>query len=139
MNNKSIVFAIMVFFILFVTACSPSMSNDKLERQWELVSYGTSASQTPTSGDGNKILLFENGKLSGSAGCNYISGSYSVNGQNITFEPIASTMMACQEPVMQQESTVLSAFSGSATYVIETGIMTITKRDIMIVLKSYQK
>ncbi len=40
----------------------------------------------------------EDGKLSGSAGCNNYNASYQVDGDSLTIGPVASTKMACPEP-----------------------------------------
>lgn len=42
------------------------------------------------------LELDDSGKLSGSDGCNRLMGTWKANGSEITFGPIASTMMACQ-------------------------------------------
>ena len=139
MNNKStVISSIVISFLLIFTACTSANNINKLNGKWELISYGSGSNPAQASSDSNKTLLFENGKISGSAGCNSISGSYSVKEKQVTFEPIASTMMACPETIMQQESTVLSAFTGTADYVIENNTLTITNGDFVIVLNSIQ-
>jgi len=43
-------------------------------------------------------LQFEaGGRVSGSDGCNRISGPYQLNGEHVTFGPIAATRMACAD------------------------------------------
>ncbi len=59
------------------------------------------------------------GKLSGSAGCNSYNTTYTTNGDNITINPqIATTMMACPDPIMQQETTYLQTLPKAAKYQI---------------------
>ena len=47
----------------------------------------------------------KDGQVGGSAGCNSYSGPYTMSGSKIEFpQPMASMMMACEGPVMDQES-----------------------------------
>ena len=59
------------------------------------------------------------GQVSGSFGCNQFSGRYRVNGGKITFEQIISTLMACQEAQMSQESTGYQVLTGTATFELD--------------------
>ncbi|NOG71315.1 YbaY family lipoprotein [Roseicella sp. DB1501] len=43
------------------------------------------------------------GRVAGIAGCNRIAGGYRLAGQSITFDGLASTMMACLPPLGEQE------------------------------------
>ena len=47
-------------------------------------------------------------RMSGSGGCNRISGGYTLKGQKLTFAHVMSTMMAC-EGVMDTEQNFLKA------------------------------
>ena len=59
------------------------------------------------------------GKLSGSAGCNTYSAPYTVDGNKIKIGPAISTMMACEQPIMDQEAQYLAAIQQAATYNIQ--------------------
>jgi heat shock protein HslJ len=53
---------------------------------------------------------FEDGRLAGRAGCNQLGGAYTLDGSKLSFKPnLASTMMACPEPLMKQEQAVGAA------------------------------
>jgi heat shock protein HslJ len=60
----------------------------------------------------------EDGKLSGSAGCNNYHASYSVEGKAIQIGAPAATRMMCAEPqgVMEQEAAYLAALPRAATF-----------------------
>jgi len=76
----------------------------------------------------------KDGILSGNSGCNTFSGSYKVNGDQITIGPLASTMMACSDPagVMEQEAQYLAALQSAATYQIEGNVLQLrTKEDAL--------
>jgi heat shock protein HslJ len=56
------------------------------------------------------------GTLGGSGGCNSYGGPYTVDGDQITIGPLASTMMACAEEIMDQEIQYLAALESAATF-----------------------
>ena len=45
------------------------------------------------------LLAFDGGNLTGNAGCNTFSSTYTVTGDVIEIGPIMSTKMACEEPM----------------------------------------
>lgn len=107
-----------------VGAAEPTLNHQSsqganLEGQsWRLVGYHT--------GDGFAEVVakpkparfrFENGQLSGNTGCNRVSGSYTLDGANLTIgKNLASTMMACPEPLMTQEKAVTAALTSVTVY-----------------------
>lgn len=98
---------------------------------WELVSYGDTSNQaTATSIDFNTFIDFsEDGELTGNVGCNSFGGDYKVDGNQITFGSIISTLMACEDPIGAQESAVLQTFTDTATYTLNGDTLTITSAD----------
>lgn len=56
------------------------------------------------------VLNPETHRVSGSGGCNRLTGSYTLNGDALTFSQVAGTMMACLEG-METEKTFLQVFS----------------------------
>jgi heat shock protein HslJ len=73
--------------------------------------------------------MFENGKLTGSAGCNTYNGTYTATSgsseNEITIGPLATTRMACEGRVMDQETRYLSALEAAETYTISDTTLTI--------------
>ncbi len=61
----------------------------------------------------------EKGKLTGNGGCNTYSAPYTVDGNKIRIGPVASTRMACPQPVMDQEAAYLKALESAVTYKID--------------------
>jgi heat shock protein HslJ len=55
------------------------------------------------------LLAFEGGNLTGNAGCNTLSSTYTVTGDAIEIGPIMSTKMACEEPMASVEGAYLAA------------------------------
>ena len=61
----------------------------------------------------------KDGKLSGSSGCNNYANPYVVDGNKIQIGLGINTMMACPQPIMDQETQYLAALQTAATYKIE--------------------
>jgi heat shock protein HslJ len=55
-----------------------------------------------------QTLLLDDGHASGSGGCNRFAGGYALEHGRLSFEPLASTRMACEPAVLQAESDFFS-------------------------------
>ena len=129
--KKSFMLWITIFVIAgsILTACAGNNS-DVLSGNWKLISYGSLTDPTPAAPNVETSLTFgTDGKLSGSVGCNSFGGDYKVDGNTITFGALASTEMACAEPLMQQESAVFNLLSNSAAFQVDGNTLTITSTD----------
>ena len=61
-------------------------------------------------GSGITAELTADGKISGSSGCNQYAGIYKVDGNRILISsPLSSTLMACSQEIMDQETAYLEA------------------------------
>lgn len=60
-------------------------------------------------------IRFADGRISSTAGCNRITGSYSVSGNDLTFGEMATTKMMCPEKQMAQEAKFLALLRGKVT------------------------
>ena len=65
------------------------------------------------------IEFTADGGVSGFAGCNTFSGSYTTDGSTLTWGPLATTKMACQRPGSAVESDYLVALSGVNAWAIQ--------------------
>lgn len=59
------------------------------------------------------------GRVSGSGGCNRISGKAEISGSRIRFGPVASTKMACVPAAMDQEAKFLTALGDARKWRID--------------------
>jgi putative lipoprotein len=77
------------------------------------------------------ILRDVDGKRTYSAtvGCNSMSGSYSVSGGAITFEPGISTLMACSSPLDTMELQLRTAISGTRRWRIAGNTLELRDED----------
>jgi heat shock protein HslJ len=69
--------------------------------------------------DGRQLTIqFENGQVSGNAGCNSYGGSYTIKADEISFDAIFSTEMACLEPegLMKQEQAYLGLLQAASRF-----------------------
>jgi heat shock protein HslJ len=64
-------------------------------------------------------LFATDGKLSGNTGCNSYNTTYTTDGNKISIKsPMATTRMACEQALMDQETQYLAALAKAATYTL---------------------
>lgn len=95
----------------------------------ETVGTGSDAVSSPIAGTTVTLQLEDDGSASGNGGCNTYRTAYETDGSSITFEPIASTKMACEPDVMDQEAAVLGALEQAATFEIVGDVLTLSGAD----------
>lgn len=61
----------------------------------------------------------EAGKVAGGGSCNSFFGSVEIAGEAIAFDSLGSTLMGCDEAVMNQEDRYLKALQDAARYTID--------------------
>ena len=100
-----------------------------LEGEWNVTGYntGTEAVTSPIAGTTLTATFTPDGQVSGNAGCNTYTGAYTLDGTSLTVGPLATTMMACEQPIMDQETKFLAALQVPTT--VETSGGTVTLRD----------
>ena len=99
-----------------------------LEGEWIVTGYnnGNEAVTSPIAGT-TLTATFTADTVAGDSGCNTYTGSYTLDGDQVTIGPLASTMKACDEAIMTQETQFLTALQTPAT--VETSGATVTLRD----------
>lgn len=131
--KKYIPFLLMLIIIL--SACTSQA--DSLTGTWKLISYGPTESMTTAVPNADATMTFaDDGTVSGSSGCNSLSGEYSVDGDQVTFNALTSTLMACDDVHMDQESVVFQVLTGTAQYEVAEDTLTITNGNMILVLAS---
>jgi len=122
--------------LLFLAGCGPLGSQqesggDLTGKMWAL---STLAGKPPVAGTSITARFTSDGKVGGSAGCNQYAGTYTVSGNSIQVSsPLASTMMACPEAVMDQESAYLKALGEAKTYAVKEDQLTLTDANKTVV------
>ncbi len=95
---------------------------------WNLFSYnnGKGGIETVITGSKTNAVFGSDWKLSGTGGCNQYSAGYTTTASNgITITKPSSTMMACENNLMQQETQYFSLLPTSAKYEISGGQLTL--------------
>lgn len=103
---------------------------------WQLDTFinGESASSLLS---GTQITArLEDGKISGSAGCNSYFAEYTLNGARLSFGPVAATKMFCNDPagVMEQEAAFLTTLGKVASFRITGNQLELLDGDGMALL-----
>jgi heat shock protein HslJ len=118
-----------VLFVLFLLTACRGGSSASVVGTWKLVSYGPADKQTPAAEGVDTSIEFKDGKLNGNVGCNSFGGDYKVNGDQLTFGPIMSTMMACLNQSGDQEQGILAVLKDTVKYSVSGDTLTITSAD----------
>jgi heat shock protein HslJ len=105
--------------VLTVAACGtsaatpspmPSGPLDLNGTSWLLLRYlspdGTSATVPAAV---TPLLAFADGTASGSGGCNTFTAPYTLEGDKLELGPLATTMIACEEPILSVETAYFAA------------------------------
>lgn len=101
---------------------SQSKSIGLSDTSWSLSLYyvGGDAVTSPLVGTEITANFSEDGKLTGSTGCNNYFSSFQVDGDSLSLGPVGATKMACPEPpgVMDQETAFLAILDNTRAYKI---------------------
>lgn len=102
-------------------------SADLTDPQWQLLSFGLAADETPVVAGSTITLTFgADGQAGGFSGCNVYGGAYQVADDRLTFDTIVSTQRACaDEAVMQQEQQYLAALQQAERFTLTADRLTI--------------
>lgn len=107
---------------------------------WDLVTIVSAGVEQAVNASAKITLdLSGDGQASGSDGCNQYSGTYTTNGDQITFGPLASTMKACDEAVMKQAATYLQHLQTAEKWRAEGNVLELTTKDGQHVLRYQRK
>jgi heat shock protein HslJ len=68
-------------------------------------------------------------RVSGSGGCNRLMGGFELDGQKLRFLPLASTRMACPEPLMAFERRYFRAVELVRGWRIDDGTLVLLDAD----------
>jgi heat shock protein HslJ len=127
----------LLIICLGISACTAKNegSSASLMGPWKLTSYSRADVLTPAVTDTEAGLIFkDDGTVTGNSGCNGLGGNYKVEGDQVTFDQITSTLMACDDARMAQEGAVHQVLTDTATFKIEGNTLTLTNNDVVLVL-----
>ncbi len=118
-----------VGFIVIVGLALSDGDGEIEGRSWVARGMTIDGASMPTIEPAAPVANFVDGTVSGVAGCNNYSGSYSIDGDSITIGPLASTLMSCgdQEGVVEQETAYLGLLQSAETFSVDGDTMTLSK------------
>ena len=84
---------------------------------------------------GSRIrIAFRDGQVSASGGCNSMSGPYRIDGDHLVAGGLATTEMACDEPLMAQD-TWLADLLDSATIALDGDRLVLAKGSVRLTME----
>jgi len=94
----------------------------------ESISTGSGGISSVLAGTTVDATFSEDGKVTGSAGCNRYFADYTLSGTSLRFGPVGATKMFCGDPagLMQQEQTYLSRLGSVESYRIQGSQLVLT-------------
>ncbi len=97
---------------------------------WDVTSFVNADGEMIESIPGAEpTVRMEDGQIGGSGSCNNYFGSYTLDGDQLTIEQVGATMMACPEPLMNQETAFLAALESVASYTLDGDTLTLLDSD----------
>ena len=124
---------LLILCVFFVAQAQPgrNMSTDQrvlAGTDWRLVSLGPAGGEAGLVAGTTVTLKFgEDGRASGSTGCNSYGGTYQVRGDTISFGRLISTRRAClDQNANQQEQRFLAALEAANRFRLASNRLTIT-------------
>lgn len=114
--KKTAMFSALTVLVLVLSGCIGKQSVSLERTGWKLVSWSISSMKA----DAFEITAnFDDKTMSGKSAVNSYSGQYSIEGDGITFGPIASTEMAGPEDAMRAESNFFELIKQVKTLKVE--------------------
>ncbi len=103
---------------------------------WTLESFAAAEwAEAPLPGIAFSLEIVKGGRVAGSSGCNRFTGRYEAGRTgSLSFGTLASTRMACPEPVMGQERRYLSALDHTTGFGLAGGKLRLTDEEGNILL-----
>lgn len=104
---------------------------DLADTPWEVTAYnnGQQAVVSVITGSNLTAVFGDDGMVNGSGGCNTYSAGYETDGETMTIEQLISTLIACDQPIMDQEAAFLAALQQTATFELGEDTLTLHAAD----------
>ena len=72
--------------------------------------------RTRTLGVTQTVTFDDDGRVYGDTGCNRFTGGYTTKGDRMTIGPLASTLRACPQPIMDAEAIFLNKLQSTVAF-----------------------
>lgn len=129
-------FAIAATVGLLFAAAAPAMAGDVVSSSSAKSPVGDW--RTRTNGVKQTITFTKDGKVFGDAGCNRFTGGYKTGADGaITIGPLATTLMMCEENIMNAEATFLVRIQAAVGYnVTPKRLQVFAPKDLVTFIKN---
>ena len=125
-----------VLLLIALTGCSGRNQAQQLESTtWILTAYAVDGSMKDALPTPKVDATFADGKVSGNGGVNQYTGSYETDGSKLSVGPLASTQMAGEPAVMEQEAAYLVALQAAGAYKVNGDTLTIKDKSADVLLE----
>lgn len=107
-----------VSLVALLSACTASSggSGGQLEGDWLLTSQSDGESMSAVPAGVTADATLKDGAMSGSTGCNRYAGTYTVDGNALKIDLGPMTLIGCQPPASEVETTYVANLGKVATY-----------------------
>ena len=127
---------VLLSLILWASGCSGAGARPAVEQTgWILESLADESVQVKSYGSVMPSFTLADGKVSGNLGVNYLTGTYDLSGNDISFSQLTTTKKADVPEAMEQERQFLAAFEAAATVEVEDRTMTISDSAGTVVMR----
>jgi heat shock protein HslJ len=109
-------------------AVTPNLSLSGPQWKLESIGSGDAVSSVPA-GASASVIFRASGDLRANLGCNLGQGTYSVDGDELTFGPLDSTQRACERPASDVEDAMVSVLHEKVHYAVDGDMLTLTPED----------
>lgn len=132
---KNIAIAFVALLVIF--SCTPMKKSGTMNKSQPIL-IGSSWKMIDKVAGKVPTLIFEEGKVSGNAGCNNFFGTTEVsNGGKITFSNIGSTKMMCDN--METETSFINTLSEVNKYNVDENTLELYKDKLLLMKFSKTK
>lgn len=112
------------FFVMILTSMTLANAQSLESTRWNLAYSWQGERFIQTLSNSAVTAEFANGRISGYGGCNGFGGTYTQEGENLTFGPLVRTLRACaDDAVTAQESAYLQALEQVRSFKLERGVL----------------
>lgn len=130
MNRSTLVALLGAGTVLLVAACGDDDPDPAASSQLEGREFVGSDVEGHDLVEGTEIrLAFEADSMSAHAGCNRFAGGYTIEGGVLRAGALASTMMACEQSLMDQDAWLGEVLTGGPTLSVAGDTLTVTGSD----------
>lgn len=102
------------------------------DRTWVVQEMNADGTMTASADGVISYAVFEDGTITGSAGCNNYNGNYETDGDSMTIGPLAATRMFCEDS-MDQETAYFILLEQVDSYKISRNDLTLSSGDTVLI------